>query len=80
MTVNKIMKLKGQKLKVLRELEKGEWVNGRYLSRELYLSQYHTRIHELKNLGYEIKASDFKDEYGFKSYKLLGKPEQQKLI
>ena len=59
--------------RVMEALQKadGEWVNGRYFLRELYLSQYHARIHELQNQGHKIEASDFKDEYGFKSYRIL---------
>jgi hypothetical protein len=48
----------------------GEWVNGRVFLRDLYLSQYHTRIFELQVKGHRIEASDFKDFLGFKSYRL----------
>lgn len=57
-------------LKVLWDAN-GDWVNGRYFLRELYLSQYHARIYELQERGYKIEASDFTDEHGFKSYRLL---------
>ncbi len=59
--------------KVLKVLENadGGWVSGTYFLRELYLSQYHARIHELQNKGYKIEASDFTDEHGFKSYRLV---------
>lgn len=56
-------------LKALRDAE-GEWVNGRYFLQTMLLSQYHARVYELQRLGYNIEASDFTDEYGFKSYKL----------
>lgn len=61
--------------KVLSVLEKanGEWVNGRYFLRELYLSQYHARIWELMQQGFDVEASEFKDEHGFKSYRLKSK-------
>ena len=61
-----------QSQKVLKTLEdaKGAWVNGQYFLRTLYLSQYHTRIHELQKKGHKIEASDFTDEFGFKSYRL----------
>ena len=52
----------------------GEWVPGRYFLREMMLSQYHARIHDLQRKGVPIEASDFKDEYGFKSYRLTGWP------
>lgn len=60
--------------KVLDALEKanGEWVSGTYFLRTLYLSQYHARIFELQQKGYPIEASDFTDDYGYKSYKLSG--------
>jgi hypothetical protein len=51
----------------------GEWVNGRYFLRELYLSQYHRAIWELENAPHFIKVehSPFKDEFGFLSYRVL---------
>jgi hypothetical protein len=59
--------------KVLAELTKakGSWVNGGYMLRVLMLSQFHARVHELQKQGHRIEASTFKDEYGFKSYRLL---------
>jgi hypothetical protein len=48
-----------------------EWVNGRRFLRELYLSQYHARIFGLQKKGHVIEASPFKDEFGFKSYRLI---------
>lgn len=59
--------------KVLKALEDahGAWVSGTYFLRSLYLSQYHARIFELQNRGHNIVASDFTDEHGFKSYKLV---------
>ena len=68
-----------QELKVLEVLEKagGEWVNGQYFLREMFLSQYHRAIwnlqHRRERYGYEgmIEASDFKDNFGFKSYRLI---------
>jgi len=58
---------------------KGEWVNGQVFLHKMYLSQYHTRIHELQNKGHKIEASEFTDGVGFKSYRIL--PEGQlKLI
>jgi len=62
-----------QQEKVLKALEdaKGAWVSGRYFLRELYLSQYHARIFELQDKGHKIEASEFTDEHGFKSYRLI---------
>lgn len=57
--------------KVLKALEGGQWVSGRYFLQTLLLSQYHARIFELQEKGYRIEASENKDEFGFKSYKLL---------
>ena len=64
-----------QEEKVLQALTsaEGAWVDGEYFLRELYLSQYHARIHGLQKKGYRIEASDFVSEHGFKSYRLLPK-------
>jgi hypothetical protein len=59
---------------------RGKWVNGRYFGQTMMISQYHTRIFELQASGEKIVASDFKDEYGFKSYMLPAKPEQGELF
>lgn len=63
-------------LEVLRAAA-GNWVNGQYFLRQLYLSQYHRAIFNLQNnrerydyIG-DIEASDFTDENGFKSYRLI---------
>lgn len=66
---------KTQEAKVLEVLEEnlGEWVDGEYFLRSLYLSQYHARIHGLQRKGYRIEPSDFTNEHGFKSYRLLPK-------
>lgn len=63
---------KTQADRILRVLEDaaGRWVPGTYFLRELYISQYHARIFDLQRKGYDIEASDFSDEYGFKSYRL----------
>lgn len=50
----------------------GEWVNGRYFLHTLYLSQFHTRIHELeRDHHWNIEHSEFVDEHGFKSYRIV---------
>ena len=72
MRTSTLIKKPTQCEKVLKALEDagGDWVNGRYFLHTLYLSQYHTRIHELQKDGHQIEASDFTDELGFKSYRL----------
>lgn len=63
-----------QARKVLDALLKadGEWVNGRFFLRELYLSQYHARIKELEDdYNWKIEHSTFKDEFRFLSYRIL---------
>lgn len=60
----------GKVLKALLDAQ-GEWVNGQRFLRELFLSQYHARIHDLENrFGWTIEHSDFADEYGFRSYRI----------
>jgi len=58
--------------KILKVLEDntGEWVNGRYFVQTMMISQYHARIFELQDKGYNIESSEFKDDFGFKSYRL----------
>ncbi len=63
----------------LRERE-GEWVSGTHFLRNMYLSQYHARIWDLQREGYNIEASDFTDEYGFKSYRYVSKIEQLSFV
>lgn len=49
----------------------GDWVNGQYFLRELYFSQYHAVIFNLeRRYNWTIEHSDFKDEFGFKSYRI----------
>lgn len=69
---------KTQEERVLESLQRanGEWISGTYFLREMMLSQYHRAIFNLQNkrevynYGGKIEASDFKDEFGFKSYRL----------
>ena len=69
-----------QSITILNEFKKakGGWINGRYFLQTLMLSQYHARIKELQEQRYQIEASDFKDEYGFKSYRLISEPTTEK--
>ena len=58
-------------LKVLLDAN-GEWVNFQKFVREMYLTQAHYQIHKLENkYGWDIKHSDFTDEHGFKSYRIV---------
>ena len=67
-----------QERRILQSLQQanGEWVNGQYFLRELFLSQYHRAIFNLQKRRdiYEydgiIEASPFKDDFGFKYYRL----------
>lgn len=72
-TLEKEKPNKTQEEKVLEALEsaKGDWINGEYFLRNLYLSQYHARIHSLQKKGYRIEASEFVNDHGFKAYRLL---------
>ena len=73
--MEKLIEKPTQCQKVLEALEKeiGQWVSGRYFLHTLYLSQFHARIFELQEQGYNIESSKEVDEYGFKSYRLLPK-------
>ena len=63
-------------LQILRQAN-GEWVCGQYFNDPpVRISQFHTRIFELQQQGYVIEASTFKNEYGFKSYRLISEPSQ----
>lgn len=68
-----------QEAKVLKVLldANGAWINGQYFLREMYLSQYHRAIHNLEHRdGWNIEHSDFKDDYGFVSYRILPSGQQ----
>lgn len=62
-------------LKVLKEANE-TWVSGRYFLQEMLLSQYHARIWQLQKDGYNIEASDERDNYGYKSYRLIKKDNE----
>lgn len=64
----------GRILEVLRGA-KGEWVNGRVFIQDMMISQAHARIFELERRGHRIEASPFKDEFGFRSYRLVEEAE-----
>ena len=65
-------------LKVLEEA-KSEWTNGRFFIQTMMISQAHARIWELQKKGHKIEASDFKDEYGFRSYRLVNQTVEEKV-
>lgn len=50
------------------------WVGGQYFLHTMLLSQYHARIKELEEKGCVIEHSTFKDEFGYKSYRLISEP------
>lgn len=53
----------------------GEWVCGQQFNDPpVRISQFHTRIFELQKQGFIIESSTFKNEFGFKSYKLISEP------
>jgi hypothetical protein len=66
-------------LDVLRKRQ-GQWVNGRYFIQTMMISQAHARIWSLQQKGHNIISSDFADEFGFKSYKLLPEDGQVNLF
>ena len=68
-----------QEKRVLEKLQgaAGEWINGQYFLKQMMLSQYHRAlwnlIHRRDRYEYDgqIEISDFKCEFGFKSYRLV---------
>ena len=64
----------------------GAWINGQYFLRNMMLSQYHRAIYNLQKnreryqYTGEIEPSDFKDEHGFKSYRLKKHMRQEALL
>ena len=71
-------KKESQPTRILRYLQEhpGEWINGQSFLRTMMFSQFHHKIFRLQNERWRyiydgtIEASDFRDEYGFKSYHL----------
>lgn len=67
-----------QERKVLEALLKanGAWVNKQLFIRGMYLTQAGRAIHNLENkFGWNIEHSNFTDEFGFKSYRVVSKVE-----
>lgn len=53
-------------------VEKDGWVNKQFFIRTMGLTQAGRAIHNLEHeRGIRIEHSDFKDEHGFKSYRLV---------
>lgn len=53
------------------------WVNKQYFVRVLGLTQAGRAIWNLEHkMGYVIEHSNFKDDYGFRSYRLKSEPQQ----
>ena len=77
----------GRVLEVLRNAD-GEWVNKQYFIRTMMLTQAGRAIFNLENdprwqkehEGYKIEHSEFRDEYGFKSYRIVSITNQPSLI
>jgi hypothetical protein len=66
-----------QSARILEVLKDHEWHNGQYFLRTMMISQFHARIFELQKQSHDIEVSDFKDQYGFRSYRLkLPQPVQ----
>lgn len=62
-----------QYYKILKALldAQGDWVNGQYFCRTLWLTQYHAVIFKLENrFNWPIQHSEFTDEFGFVSYRI----------
>ena len=62
-----------QEYRILEVLEnnRGTWINGQKFCREMMITQFHRAIHNLeKRDKIEVEHSDFKDNYGFLSYRL----------
>lgn len=61
----------GRVLKVLLDA-KGDWVNKQVFIRQMFLTQSGRAIWNLENrFHWKIQHSDFSDEHGFKSYRIL---------
>lgn len=68
-----------QEERILAKLKeaRGQWINGQYFLRNMMISQYHRAIFNLINkrdfyfYNGKIEASEFTDEYKFKSYRLV---------
>ena len=77
----------GRVLRVLKEAN-GKWVNKQYFVRNMMLTQAGRAIFNLENderwkneyKGLQIEHSDFRDDFGFMSYRLVPIEGQQPLF
>jgi hypothetical protein len=72
-----------QEAKVLNVLQnaQGDWINKQFFVRDLFLTQAGRAIWNLENrFHWKIEHSDFKDDFGFKSYRILSEPKQIALL
>lgn len=71
-----------QEQRVLKALvdAQGKWVSGRFFLQDMLLSQYHARIFGLQKKGYVVEASDDRDRYGFKFYRISPNTQPIKLL
>ena len=60
----------------------GAWINKQFFVRTLYLTQAGRAIYMLENkYRWPIEHSDFTDEWGFKSYRIVvPKPREQERV
>lgn len=60
---------------------RGEWINKQYFARSLYYTQAGRAIWNLENkFHWVIEHSPFVDEFKFRSYRIINKPHQEKLL
>lgn len=72
-----------QEWRVLQRLLKAEggWINKQVFVREMFLTQAGRAIWNLENrYGWPVEHSGFKDDHGFKSYRLFAHAKQLSLI
>ena len=72
-----------QEEKVLNVLlnAQGDWINKQYFVRTMFLTQAGRAIWNLENkYHWKIEHSPFKDDFGFKSYRILKDKQQLSLL
>ena len=65
-------------LKVFKDAQ-GGWVDGMFFLSDMRITQYHARIFELQEEGYEIKGQPIPGK-NWKEYRLLSNPQPLKLF
>lgn len=70
--MEKLIEKPTQCQKILARLQKakGHWVSGNVFLRQYLISQFHSRVFQLKEKGYKIESSDKRDRWGFVYYRL----------